>query len=223
MNDGSFNDGQYVFKPFFFREEDLRSRIRYFAHAEGLTETMKALEYAYERHEGQLRKKGPYSTTDIPYIIHPMTMTAQAHASGISDDVILASTLLHDVVEDTGVSIGELPFSDDVKKIVGLLTFTIPEGMSRKEAKKLYFGAISADPRASLIKLLDRCSNVSTMVECFDEEKLLSYIEETETFILPLADILATLYPQYEKTAFQAKYQILAVIETIKYLISARR
>ena len=209
MEDG-IRDEKNHFKEVFFDENELRSHIRTFCRTEMLNETAEALYYAYEKHKGQFRKPVFGSEARIPYIVHPMTMCAQAHACGISDDVLLAGTLLHDVVEDTDTTIEDLPFSAKVKELVGNLTCEHPEGMSWEDARMHYFGKISFDPKACVIKLLDRCNNVSTMAACF----------ETEKYVLPLADVLYKLHPEYEKVAFQTKYQILATIETIKCLIS---
>jgi (p)ppGpp synthase/HD superfamily hydrolase len=133
---------------------------------------------------------------------------------GIRDDAVLAAVLLHDVVEDTEYTLEELPFSDEVKELVNLLTHV--KGQGNEE----YFGRIAKNGKACLIKVLDRCNNVSTMAASFSREKLISYIEETETYILPLADILKHEYPVYGDAAFILKYQIIALIETMKNLLA---
>ena len=219
MEDNLGQADQYIFNEMFFDENELRTRIKTFCRAELLNETTDALNYAYEMHKGQFRKQVKGSERKMPYIIHPMTMCAQAHACGICDDVLLAAILLHDVVEDTDAEIESLPFSKEVKDLVGLLTFEQKDGMSREEARMYYFGKISSDPRARVVKLLDRCNNVATMAACFDREKLEKYIAETEKYVLPFADMLYRLNPEYEKVAFQTKYQIMSVIETIKTLL----
>ena len=202
----------------FFKEENMFTRVRTFAEAEGLDETFRALEYMRKQHSGQFRKKANYTDERVQYINHPLLMACQAHAYGISDDAFLAAVLLHDVVEDTGVSLEEIPFSDDVKELVGLVTFNVSEGETKTEAKKRYFAAIAGNGRACVIKLLDRCSNVSTMAGSFSRDRMIQYIEETERYILPLADVLKSGYPSLSGIGFLLKYHILSVIETIKLL-----
>lgn len=202
-----------------FREENMFTRVETFASAEQLSETYKALFYMREQHKGQFRKPGKYSVEKVPYINHPLLMTCQAHALGIRDDALLAALLLHDVVEDTGVTAGELPFGEEIQNIVGLVSFSVPEGKSKKQAKDEYYERIRQNGKACVVKIIDRCNNVSTMAGSFSKEKLVEYIKETEEYILPLTDVLKEKYPEYSDVAFLVKYQILSILETIKYLI----
>lgn len=203
-----------------FQEENMFTRMKTFAHAEHMPATYRALQYIRAQHAGQFRKKGRYATEDILYINHPLLMACQAHAMGIRDDVLLAAILLHDVVEDTGVTVAELPFDEEIKSIVALVSFSIPEGMTKKEAKKEYYGKIHKNGKACVVKIIDRCNNVSTMAGSFSREKLVEYIEETEEYVLPLTDVLKNNYPEYSDAAFLVKYQIISILETIKYLLN---
>lgn len=146
-------------------------------------------------------------------------MACQAHAYGIKDDTVLAAILLHDVVEDTDASLADLPASDEVKEIVGLLSFEVPDEMDWDSAKKLYYERIRTNQKACLIKLLDRCNNVSTMAASFTKTRLKEYIVETENYVLPLASVLKNESIEYNEVAFLLKYHIISVIETIKNLI----
>ena len=64
---------------------------------------MKAYNFANENHKGQLRKSGQ------PYIIHPVQVAYILSTLGLDDETICAA-LLHDVVEDTNITI------EDIKK-----------------------------------------------------------------------------------------------------------
>lgn len=64
----------------------------------------KAIAYASKKHEGQKRKG-----TDIPYIVHPLEALSIA-STVTNDENVLAATVLHDVVEDCGVSLSEIKF-----------------------------------------------------------------------------------------------------------------
>ncbi len=203
-----------------FRENNMFTRLRSVAAGEGLEETYKALQFMRQQHAGQFRKRSKYSVEKVLYINHPLLMACQAHACGIRDDVLLASILLHDVVEDTGITAEELPFSEEVREIVRLVSFSVPEGMTKKQAKEAYYAGIAKNPKACVVKLIDRCNNVSTMAGSFTRRKMLQYIRETEQYVLPLADVLKNQYPLYSDQAFIAKYHILSVIETIKYMLA---
>jgi len=146
-------------------------------------------------------------------------MACQATALGIKDDDLLASILLHDVVEDTGVKTEELPFSDRIRRVVGLVSFSVPDGMTKEEAKEQYYKNISKNSDACIVKIIDRCNNVSTMAGCFSKDKLAEYVEETEKYVLPLTNVLKTGYPEYSSLSFLIKYQIISILETVKYLI----
>ena len=67
--------------------------IRHTARAYGMHDTLKALDFALQAHEGQKRKK-----SDIPYIYHPLNMACHCFALKIKDDALVSATLLHDVV-----------------------------------------------------------------------------------------------------------------------------
>ena len=220
LGDEKTDIGGLLIRNRLFREENMFTRMRTTARADNLSETYRALQYMRERHEGQFRKQGRYTADQVMYINHPLLMACQAHAYGVRDDALLAAILLHDVVEDTEVTAEELPFSDEVKKIVALVSFSVPEGKTKQEAKKDYFEAISRNEKACVVKLVDRCNNVSTMAGCFSRAKMLEYIAETEEYILPLANVLKNQYPAYSDMAFLVKYHIVSVIEAIKNLIA---
>lgn len=209
----------FVIRDRLFREENMFTRMRTFAMTENLTETYQALQYMRQQHNGQFRKPGKYSVEKVLYINHPLLMACQAHAFGIKDDALLAAILLHDVVEDTEVLLQELPFCDEVKKIVGLVSFYVESGKSKKEAKVEYYAKIQKNPKACVVKLLDRCNNVSTMAGSFSREKLIEYVAETEKYILPLTDVLKNQYLEYSNLAFLVKYQIISILETVKCLM----
>lgn len=57
---------------------------------------------------------------------------------------------------------------------------------ARKALHKAMWQKISHNPIAALVKLLDRCNNVSGMAAGFSKEKLVEYIKETEQYIYPL-------------------------------------
>lgn len=202
-----------------FQEDNMFTRLRSTASAEKLSETYRALQYIRERHAGQFRKPGKFSKEKVLYINHPLLMACHAHALGIRDDSLLASVLLHDVVEDTGVTVEELPFSDEIKTIVGLVSFSIPAGMSKEDAKAEYYSKISQNGKACVVKIIDRCNNVSTMAGSFSKEKLEEYINETEKYVIPLTKILKNHYPEYDNLSFLIKYQLIAILETIKYML----
>ena len=201
-----------------FNEEKMYTYLKGFAMGRGWSETMQALNYARKLHKGQARKSGE------AYIIHPLTMACQAVSMGVNDDNIVAAILLHDVVEDCGVSVNDLPVNKEVKEAVNLLTYVKPEKYKERDGegpsilvvKNNYYDAISKNRIASIAKLFDRCHNVSSMAGVFTKEKLDDYIEETETFVLPLIRKAKEEFPEYQNVLFVLKYHIISVLEAIK-------
>ena len=205
-----------------FSEEHMFTRLKTIAEMLDLKQTYKALYYAREQHQGQFRKKQKYSNAMIPYVYHPLMMACHAQSMGISDDELLAVILLHDVCEDCGVKPEELPFSDEVREAVDLLTKKPSGSISRKEAAALYYEAISRNRIASVVKVIDRCNNVSTMALSFSDQKLNEYIEETEEFVMPLLVRIKHSYPEYNNAVFLIKYQMLSVLESLKAMLMGK-
>ena len=220
---GTFDDQitakDFTYRGRLFQEENMFTRMRAFALSEDLPQTCRALQYMRERHIGQFRKKAKHTTELVQYINHPLTMACQAHALGIRDDALLSAILLHDVVEDTFVNAEDLPFSEEIKELVNLVSFCVPYGESKENAKASYYADIRKNGKACVIKILDRCNNVSTMAGSFGRHKMLSYIRETEEYILPLTEVLKNQYPQYSDLSFLVKYQLVSLLETIKNLM----
>jgi len=197
-----------------YNHEKMYTYIKGFATGAGLKETLKALSFAREKHSGQLRKGGQ------PYIIHPLTMACNAVSMGIREDTVVATILLHDVCEDCGVGVAELPFSDRVKRGVELMTFQVMDGETKETAKNRYYNMLLQSREATLTKLIDRCHNVSSMAGTFSVEKLKSYIEETRHYVLPLLKKAKTVYPEDADVLFLLKYHIVSVVDSIEATIA---
>lgn len=194
--------------------EKMYTYLRGYASGASMKETLKALAFARERHSGQFRKSGE------PYIIHPLMMACNAVSMGIRDDATVATILLHDVCEDCGVGIPELPVSDTVKRAVELMTFRVMEGETKEIAKNRYYNMMLQSREASLTKLIDRCHNVSSMAGTFSVEKLKAYIEETRHYVLPLLRKVKNLYPEESDILFVLKYHIVSVVDSIEATIA---
>ena len=180
--------------------------VKTYAGVREMLQTVKALAFAREKHKGQVRK----GRDEVPYIYHPLLMACYALALGLDDDDIVATCLLHDVCEDCNVAPEELPVGETVKTAVRLLT---KEPGYDEEA---YYSCISGNPIATMVKLLDRCSNVAGMAAGFSRDKLAEYIRETEHLVYPLLDRAKTEYSMYSNQLFLIKYHMSSVIEAVK-------
>lgn len=192
-----------------FNSEKMYTYLRGFASGAGMKETLKALSFAREKHSGQLRKSGE------PYIAHPLIMACNAVSMGITDDTVLATILLHDVCEDCGVGLAELPVSDEVRHAVDLMTFRVMDGETKEIAKNRYYNMLLQSRAAALTKLIDRCHNVSSMAGTFSVEKLKAYIDETRNYVLPLLRKAKKAFPEDSNEFFLLKYHIVSVVDSI--------
>ena len=210
---------EWELKDQLFSEEHMFTRLKTIAEISRMPETYKALYYIRDKHSGQFRKPLKYSNARIPYIIHPLMMACHAVTLGISDDETIAVILLHDVCEDCGVAPEALPFSENIKTAVDLLTKKYDSRLDKRENNIRYYQAISENKMASIAKVIDRCNNISTMAQSFGDEKLAGYIKETEEFVYPLLTHIKRTWYEYNNAVFLIKYQMLAVLESLKNLM----
>ena len=132
-------------KETIYNWEHMKTYVKTTARNFKLRDTLKAVDYAVEAHEGQKRKRSA-----IPYIYHPLNLSCHALSMGLIDDEIVAACMLHDVVEDCGKKIEELPVGDEAKEIVRLVSHrkTTPE--NRDRIMKEYYDGIASNPKAAL-------------------------------------------------------------------------
>ena len=167
----------------------------------------KALSFAKEKHKNTKPRKGP---GNVPYIAHPLTMACHALAMGLEDDVLLASLLLHDVTEECKIPPSEFPVCKEVQDIVALVS----KPDKGYDAKK-YFDTIAANPKACMVKCIDRCNNLSTMANGFSISNIAKYIQETEKWYPRLLRVIKE-QPDYNNAAWLLQYQIKSLLETAK-------
>lgn len=196
-----------------FDEKRMYTYVKTYVTAKEMYQSARVLPYVREKHAKQVRK----GKDKVPYINHPLLMACHALALGFRDDNLISAALLHDVCEDCGVPIEELPVNDETKEAVALLTKDFKALKESEEAVKAYYDNIANNRIAAIVKLLDRCNNVSGMAACFSEEKMAFYIYETETYIYPLFDIIEGNYPEHAQQIFLIKYHLMSVVEAIRH------
>lgn len=115
--------------------------------------TNKAMRIAYDAHMGQTDKVG------LPYVFHPLHLAEQ-----MEDEISTCVALLHDVVEDTSVTLADLArdFPAEVVEAVALLTHE--DGLDYFD----YVRAIAQNSVAKAVKLadLDHNSDLSRLAGC---------------------------------------------------------
>ena len=193
--------------------EHMKTYVKTTAKTQKLGNTLKAIDFASEAHEGQKRKK-----SEVPYIYHPLTLACHALSMDIKEDEVLAACLLHDVVEDCGKTLEDLPVNEETRELVRLLTHSKTTPENRDKIMTAYYDAIAKNPKAVLIKCLDRCNNITTMAAGLSRERIFRMIRETERYYPALLDVIKA-EPEYNNAAWLIRYQIESMLEIYKRLM----
>ena len=205
--------GVFKTKDAIYNWEHMKTYVKTTAKNLGLTNTLKAVTFATEAHKGQMRKRSA-----IPYIYHPLNLACHALSMNIKDDAIIAACLLHDVVEDCGVTYEDLPVNDETKELVRLLTCSKTTPENRSEVLKEYYSQIATNPKAALIKCIDRTNNITTMSGGLSRERIYRMIKETEEYYPRLIEVLKAEV-EYSNGAWLLKYQMESLLDVYKRLM----
>lgn len=184
----------------------------YFSGAD-FNESLRALTYAREKHAGQYRKGN-----GLPYIVHPLEMACYAVALGIHDDKTLAIILLHDVCEDCGIRVCDLPFSEGVKNGVRYLTLEYSDDEDKLVTKKRYFKSLLNCREALIVKGLDRYMNLSQMLGVFDNNRIAKNVVETDELLLPILKEGKERWPDLSNILFILRSNIRKLNNTLAIL-----
>jgi RelA/SpoT family (p)ppGpp synthetase len=146
-----------------FLISDLCAYLDTYLPHEQVSEIYRAYLFSAEAHNGQHRQSGE------PYIYHPIAV-ARILAEMRMDYKCVMAAILHDVLEDTGITKDELAhhFDDEIAELVdGVSKLTQIDPKSRAEAQAANFRkmmlAMTRDIRVILIKLADRLHNMRTL------------------------------------------------------------
>jgi guanosine-3',5'-bis(diphosphate) 3'-pyrophosphohydrolase len=174
-----------------------------------------AFEFAKKAHCGQLRKSGE------PFMVHPIWVANALIEYKADEDSIIAS-FLHDVVEDTQLSI------DVVRKKFGSNVAFLVNGVTKvkKEVKKLasmdrkketlrkLISTIARDQRVLLIKLLDRVHNMQT-IRFLSQKKQQKIANETLLYSAPRAKRISLW--QIKTTLENLCFKVLKPVQYARY------
>ncbi len=165
----------------------------------------KAYQYAYEAHKDQRRVSG------LPYILHPVSVAYILVGLGMDTDSIIAA-LLHDVVEDTEITLEEISkeFGSDIALLIDGLTklskikYSNREEQQAENLRKMLI-AMSNDIRVIIIKLADRLHNMRT-IDCMREQKRRDIALETMEVYAPIAHRLGITAVKEEMEDLSLRY-----------------
>ncbi len=183
---------------------------------------LQAAEWAEELHRGQRRASGE------PYVIHPLKV-AEILVDLEMDAETIVAALLHDILEDTTISAGEIRdrFGKNVEALVdGVTKISIIKAKSKsvqaaETIRKMLF-AMTKDIRVILIKLADKLHNMSTL-EFLPAEKVRAIATECLDIYAPLAGRLGISWLKAELEDLSLKALHPDVYQQIKSTVAQKK
>jgi len=183
---------------------ELEAEIREYRPKDDLSGLEKAFRFARQWHEGQMRDSGE------PYMVHPV-MVARILAEMRMDLVAMQTGLLHDVVEDTSVTVEQVrkEFGEEVARSVDGVTkltkldFFSAEDRQAESVRKMLLAMVE-DIRVIMVKLADRMHNMRTL-GYLSPERRQRIARETIEIYAPIAHRLGMgkVRGELEDLAFQ--------------------
>ena len=184
------------------RLSKLLDKIKGYNHQADLDLIRKAYKFSKELHKDKKRASGE------PYIQHPLNVAYILAEHKLDDDSIVAA-LLHDLVEDTSISLDEIKkeFGEDIATLVdGLTKLTQIKYEAKRNVEYIRKMLVSStkDVRIILIKLADKLHNMRT-VKYLEESKIKRTCRETLYVYAPLAHKLgmASIKDELEDLSFK--------------------
>ncbi|YAI81353.1 MAG: RelA/SpoT family protein [cyanobacterium endosymbiont of Rhopalodia sterrenbergii] len=182
----------------------------------------RAFNFAYQLHEGQYRKSGE------PYIAHPIAVAGLLRDLG-GDKAMIAAGFLHDVVEDTDVTLEQIEeqFGREIRNLVEGVTKLSKFNFSSKtehqaENFRRMFLAMAKDIRVIVVKLADRLHNMRTL-EHLKPEKQKRIALETREIFAPLANRLGIWRLKWDLEDLSFKYLEPEAYREIQSLVAEKR
>ena len=208
-------------RPEIITYDKLTEAIKASGRAYNMDMIEKAYRMANEAHKDARRRSGE------PYICHPLAVARLVLDLGMDTESI-AAALLHDVVEDTPITIDEVKSAfgaevallvDGVTKLTKIQFSSIEEQQAENLRKMLL--AMSQDVRVMIIKLCDRLHNMRTG-DAWPEQKRRDKARETMEVYAPIANRLGILNIKEELEDRSLHYLDPVGYEEISKLLSER-
>lgn len=191
--------------------DSLATSLSTYLEGEQVNLVRRAYYYAEQAHDGQFRRSGD------PYVTHPLAVAGILSEMHM-DPQSLVAAMLHDVIEDTGISKAAVKsqFGDAIAEMVdgvsklNKITFSSHAEMQAENFQKMAL-AMAKDIRVILVKLADRLHNMRTL-DVLSPEKRRRVARETLDIYAPIANRLGmnSIRIEFEELGFDALYPMRA-------------
>jgi len=191
--------------------DSLATNLSTYLEGEQVNLVRRAYYYAEQAHDGQFRRSGD------PYVTHPLAVAGILSEMHM-DPQSLVAAMLHDVIEDTGISKAAVKsqFGDAIAEMVdgvsklNKITFSSHAEMQAENFQKMAL-AMAKDIRVILVKLADRLHNMRTL-DVLSPEKRRRVARETLDIYAPIANRLGmnSIRIEFEELGFDALYPMRA-------------
>ena len=191
--------------------DSLATNLSTYLEGEQVNLVRRAYYYAEQAHDGQFRRSGD------PYVTHPLAVAGILSEMHM-DPQSLVAAILHDVIEDTGISKAAVKsqFGDAIAEMVdgvsklNKITFSSHAEMQAENFQKMAL-AMAKDIRVILVKLADRLHNMRTL-DVLSPEKRRRVARETLDIYAPIANRLGmnSIRIEFEELGFDALYPMRA-------------
>lgn len=175
------------------------------------SDILRAASFAAKKHTGHYRK----GSNNEPYINHPLEVAnLLANVGKVDDTDILIAALLHDTVEDTDTTNGDIKemFGERVASIVAEVTDD--KSLPKKERKRLQVEhAPTLSKEAKTLKLADKISNITDIMHSppakWDKKRRRKYIDWGEEVVQGLRGTNELLETEFDRIAKIARESIV--------------
>lgn len=191
--------------------DSLSTKLADYLEGEHVNLIRRAYYYAEQAHDGQTRRSGE------AYVTHPLAVAGILSEMHM-DPQSLVAAMLHDVIEDTGISKAAVKsqFGDAIAEMVdgvsklNKITFSSHAEAQAENFQKMAL-AMSKDIRVILVKLADRLHNMRTL-DVLSPEKRRRVARETLDIYAPIANRLGmnSIRIEFEELGFAALYPMRA-------------
>ena len=173
-----------------------RASLKYFLLGRNYHESLIALGIAASVHVGTRKDKVTPAFQHQVSVCFNFQNVPIDYLSSDDEQSGYTALLLHDTVEDTEITCEDLTKADISNKAIELIVGMTKTNMSTVQ----YYENMLSHWMIPILKACDRDNNLMTMQGVFSPTKITAYLEETETYVLPMLKKSGYKYPQYHRS-----------------------